>query len=133
MENRKDIIELRPHHVLGLMLHEAYPEFYSLSDAEYISRFRAKKGNFHSGDLILCYRDTLRRLHENPDMKFKYVRSADSVCTNCEHIKNCHSPMHPNYSLVESADKSAVEMLKELEFDKEYDLNLLRRIINVSA
>src|SRR3989344_7389073 len=88
------ILELRPHHVLGYATHEAHPEFYDLTNAEYIARFREEKGDFHSDRLILHWRDAIKKLHENPDLKFRYVQTIDSICRGCEHIDNCHDLGH---------------------------------------
>ena len=91
-------IELRPHHIL------TYPN-YANPDTNYSAEFRKVKGNFHSDKLVKHWIKIIRSLHENPSLKFKYVRGIDSICKKCEHRKDCSNPKHINYKIVKDADQ----------------------------
>ena len=146
-------LELRPHHVLGYIGHETQPEFYDLPNDKYISNFREgkrkeaeengkKQGlteeqikqsaesayNFHSDKLILHWRDSIKRLHDNPDTKFKYVSSLDSVCEGCDKKEGCHDENHWTYKVVQQADADAHNMLSELKHGKIYTGHDLKKL-----
>ena len=112
-------IKLRPHHVL------AYPN-YANPNIDYFAYFRKLKGNFHSDKLVKHWIKVIRSLHENPDLKFKYVKGIDSVCKECEHRKECSNPKHINYKTVKAADKDAIKQMPELKFGKIYDDKFLK-------
>jgi len=126
--NPETNLKLRPHHVIGYIMHERDPEAYFLSDEEYIDRFREQKGDFHSDELILHWRDTIKQLHDNPNLKFLYVRSIDSICEGCEHIEGCHNGKSRNFMIVEQADENSSKLLPELEFGNVYDGNYLKQL-----
>jgi len=118
-KSEKYDMKLRPHNVL------AYPN-YANPNVDYFAYFRKVKGNFHSDKLIKHWIKIIRSLHENPDLKFKYVRGIDSVCKECEHRKECSNPKHINYKLAKDADKDAIKQMPELKFGKIYDGNFLK-------
>ncbi len=147
-------LELRPHHVLGYIGHEAQPELYSLSDNKYISNFREAKRkeaeeagkqqgwseedikkagesayNFHSDKLILHWRDSIKRIHDNPDTKFKYVSSSDSVCKGCDKKEGCHDENHWTYKVVQQADTDAHNWMSMLEHGKLYTGHDLKKLV----
>lgn len=121
-------LKLRPHHVLGYAEHEAQPDLYYLPGDGYIKLFRKEKGDFHSDELILYWKDTIKKLHENPDLKFKYISGLDSVCNKCDKSKLCSDKKHWAYKLVQKADKDFIELMPELKPGKIYDANYLRRL-----
>ena len=117
------VISLRPHHVLGLLQHEEDPEWYYVSDEIYLQRFRQEKGDFHSKRMILDYRNILKRLHENPNMRFLYVEAEDSICLGCPQRVNCHNPQTWQYTETQKADLIALSKLPKLMNRKLYNLN----------
>jgi hypothetical protein len=153
-ESKEEVdLELRPHHVTGYFLHEEQPEFYSLSNSEYIRLFREGKQkenetiareqglseddikkagdfvhNFHSDELIVHWKNTVKRLHDNPDLKFKYVPGLDSVCKECDKQEGCHDEKHWQYEVVQAHDKMAIDSLPELKFGKVYDGHYLNKL-----
>jgi hypothetical protein len=112
-------LKLRPHHVL------AYPN-YANPNIDYLAYFRKIKGNFHSDKLVKHWIKVIRSLHENPDLKFEYVGSIDSICEKCEHRKECSNPKHINYKLAEDADKDAIKKMPKLKFEKIYNGKFLK-------
>jgi hypothetical protein len=122
-KSKDHVIELRPHNIL------AFPN-YSNPKINYFAYFRKVKGNFHSDKLIKHWIKIIRSLHENPDLKFKYVRGIDSVCKECEHRKECSNPKHINYKLAKDADKDAIKQMPELKFGKIYDGKFLKKMFN---
>ena len=131
MEEKKNLepsLKLRPHHVIGYIMYEANPGIYSLSGEEYIARFREQRGDFHSDQLILHWRNMIKQLHDNPNLKFIYVESVDSVCERCEHIRECHDSAHENFRIVEQADRKSAKSLSQLRFGEVYDGNHLKHL-----
>lgn len=122
-------LELRPHHVLGFAGHEAQPDLYSLSDKKYISKFREQKKDCHSDKLILHWRTVIKRLHKNPNLKFKYVHVSDSICGGCENNKRCIDTKDEYYNIAEQWDKYAIKSLPELKFGRIYDGRFLRKLL----
>ena len=126
--NMKFDLELRPHHILGFAEHEAYPEWYHKPDEEYIKRFREEKGDFHSDELIIRWRDIIKQLHENPDLKVRYVSGLDSICRRCDKKGFCSNERHWAHDSAQQADKNAITELPELKFGKVYDGHFLRAL-----
>jgi hypothetical protein len=124
-------IELRPHHVKGFADYEASPRWYYISDEEYLRNWRKAKGHFHSDKLVIFWRNTIRKLHENPNLKILYVKGLDSVCKECNLKKLCINKKTNEYKAAMEADKSAIHSLPELEFGKVYSgkylLNLFKK------
>lgn len=152
-KSEKVDLELRPHHVLGYINHEAQPEFYSLPDDKYIGNFRESKRksaeeaarqkgnsekdirksgefayNFHSDELILHWRDSIKRIHDDPDTKFKYVKGFDSICKECHQKEGCHDENHWAYKVVQQADSDAIKLMPELKHGKVYDGHYLKKL-----
>ncbi len=123
------IIELRPHHVLGFVSHEMNPEFYHLSDEAYVTKFREEKGNFHSDDLILHWREILKQLHNNPELNFRYVATLDSICEECHRKEECHDKNHWQYKSVQNADVDASDYFPELKLEQIYDGHFIKKIL----
>ncbi len=121
-------LELRPHHLLGYFKHEAYIEWYNMFDEEYIARFREEKGNFHSDELIIHWRNILRQLHENPNLRIRYVFGLDSVCEKCDKKNLCSDRKHWAYESVKKADIDAIEKLPDLKLGKVYDGHFLKKL-----
>jgi len=121
-------LELRPHHVQGYLTHEAQPDLYYLSDEEYIALFRKEKGDFHSNELILYWRDTIKRLHENPSLRFKFVLGEDSVCKKCDIKEKCRDKKHEFHKIVQKADMDAINIMPELKPRKIYDGHYLKKL-----
>lgn len=117
--NKKYDMKLRPHHVL------AFPN-YSNPDTDYFVYFRKMKGNFHSDKLVKHWIKIIRSLRENPNLRFEYVRSIDSICEECEHRKDCSNPKHINYKTVKAADQDAIKQMPKLKFGKIYDGKFLK-------
>jgi len=115
-------IELRPHHVLGYLGYIKNPK------ANHFAEFRKVKGYFHSDKLVKHWIKTIKNLHENPNLKFKYVPSMDTVCKECEHSKECHDPNHKYYKIVKDADQYAIKWMPELKFEKIYNGEFLRKL-----
>ncbi|MFC1755266.1 hypothetical protein ACFL96_18075 [Thermoproteota archaeon] len=134
-------LELRPHHALGLIDFERDPKSYSIPDEYYAAYFRAKHGEtltnpsagYHSDELLLHFRGTMREMHERPWMTFKYVLSIDSVCTGCNNISICSNPAHPAYDNAMREDLKAIEYLPELELGKKYTSLFLRKLFKEKA
>ncbi|TKJ17237.1 hypothetical protein CEE44_01750 [Candidatus Woesearchaeota archaeon B3_Woes] len=147
-------LELRPHHVLGYIGHEAQPELYSLSDEKYISNFREGKRkqaeesarqsgrseeyikksgeyayNFHSDELILHARDSVKRISDDPNTKFKYISNLDSICEGCDKKEECHDEKHDSYKIVQQADADAHNWMSELEHGKIYTGHDLKKLV----
>ena len=121
MKKEKVDLELRPHHIYGFYLHEKQPEFYYLSDEEYIKRFRQQKEDFHSDKLILHWRDTIKKLHENPNLEIRLVPRIDSVCKECNWKKECNNKKHWAYKSAQKADEDAMKFFPELKLRKIYN------------
>lgn len=157
-KNKQEITEvdlkLRPHHVMGYIGHESQPELYDLLDEKYISNFwetkrkqaeqsareqkwneeEIKKAgefayNFHSDELILHWRDTIRRIHDDPDTKFKYVLGLDSICERCHKKEECHDQKHQSYKIVKQQDADSHDWMSELEPGKTYSDHDLKKLI----
>lgn len=123
-------LELRPHHIHGYLGHELQPEVYEMSDEEYLVFFRKARGEDpadqhkegqHTDKLILLWRATIKRLHDNPDTKFKYVIGLDSVCKKCKNKGICNDKQHWAYKIVKKADDDFAKYTPELEPGKVYD------------
>ncbi len=121
MKKEKIDLELRPHHIYGFYLHEKQPEFYYLSDEEYIKRFRQQKEDFHSDKLILHWRDTIKKLHENLNLEVRLVQGIDSVCKECSWKKECNNKKHWAYKSAQKADEDAMKFFPELKLRKIYN------------
>ncbi len=122
MKKKKEFdMELRPHHVYGFYLHEAYPEWYKFSNKKYITEFRKQKGDLHSDKLIIHWKNTMKKLHKNPKLKFKYILNLDSVCAKCNWKKACSNKKHWAFKSAQKADKEAIKLLPELKPKKIYD------------
>lgn len=126
---------------------------YQLPDKEYISNFREGKKReaeeagrkegwtkeqikqagesaykFHSDKLILHWRDSIKKIHDDPDTKFKYVPSLDSVCEGCDKKEGCHDKNHPAYKLVQQADTDAHSWMSELKHGQVYTGHDLKKL-----
>lgn len=131
------ILELRPHHVWGFLEHENNLHWYDLSDKEYIAFFRKIKGE-KSGDqgkegqhpdrLIIYWRNTIKKLHENPDIKFKYVNGLDSVCMECTNKEICDDEQHWAYEAAQKADGKFAKWTPELKYGRIYDGNFILKL-----
>jgi hypothetical protein len=117
---KRKYIKLRPHNVI------AYPN-YANPNIDYFAYFRKLKGKFHSDKLVKHWIKIIRSLHENPSLKFKYVKGVDSVCEKCEHKKDCNDSKHVNYKTVQDADAGAMKKMPELRFGKIYDGKFLKK------
>ncbi len=146
-------LELRPHHVLGYFSHEAQPELYTLPDNKYISNLREAKRkeaeesgrqqgwseedikkagdsayNFHSDKLILHWRNSIKKIHDDPDTKFNYVPGIDSICQECHKKEGCHDERHWAYKVVNQADVDSHNLMSELEHGKTYSGHDLKKL-----
>ncbi len=134
MSEAEGKIRLRPHHVLSYIAHVIAEEeeggLLSLPDEKYLEWFRKGQGYVHSDKLVFHLRDTFRALYDNPDLKFKYVEGIDSICTECEHKKQCSNPETESYKATKIWDDFSIKKLPELEFGKEYSLNDLRKYMS---
>lgn len=78
---------LRPHHLTAYKAFILEPNVFTWSDNKFIRAWRTEwgKGDYHSDALILHWRDTMKKMYNNPRLKFIYVLGVDSVCDRCEH------------------------------------------------
>ncbi len=114
--------------MFGYIQHEKYPEWFHKSDKEYIKRFREEKEDFHSDELIIHWRDSIRKIHENPNLRIKYGSGLDSICKKCDKKELCSDKNHWAYKSVKKSDAEAIKKLPELELGKVYDGYFLRKL-----
>ena len=78
---------LRPHHLTAYKAFILEPNVFTWSDKKFIRAWRNDwgKGDYHSDDLVLHWRDTMKKMYNYPRLKFMYVLGIDTVCNKCEH------------------------------------------------
>ncbi len=118
------MIKLRPHHIKFFLIFESKKTFL-LSDEEYIEKFRKKNKQYHKEDFILYWKHFLEHLHNNPNLKFQYVKDFDSVCEQCDIKEECKKEAELN-KLVSELDEKA---FKELNL-KENQIYSIKGIIS---
>jgi len=131
-------IRLRSHHLVKLHHHlDEVPEVFALSDRDYIEQIRETTSgeypnNYYTVIWFLNMREILRRLRDNPTLKFELVTGSDSLCALCGHRKNCVDPEHQYYAIAnqwdEKSDKDHPHLKKGSKYDVALILEIYRRI-----
>src|SRR3989338_10875899 len=83
---------------------------------------------YHSDEAVLHWRATLKRLHDNPDLRFKYVVDLDTACKGCESGKACSDKATWQYTKAMAADTDTMAKLPELVPGQVYDGHHLLRL-----
>tara|TARA_Y100000310_G_C20645390_1_gene796270 strand:- start:1278 stop:1688 length:411 start_codon:yes stop_codon:yes gene_type:complete len=126
------IILLRPHHLKAYIAYIKDPRVFFWSDKKYIRTWRNEwgKGDYHSDTLILHWRDIMKRMYDNPKLKFIYVLGLDTVCNKCEHADGREAVDCADDAL--ELDRQAMAGLQalgiHLEFGKTYTSGYITNI-----
>ena len=117
------IKKLRPHHIIGLLNYET-----NITDEEYINNFRKQKGNFHSNELILYWKNTVKEIHNNPKIKIKCITGLDYICMKCDKKEWCNDKKHWAHKEAMKADQEALK--QGLEIGRTYTIKQLKKKLN---
>jgi len=93
-----------------------------------IRQWSESAANYHSDRLVLHWRATLKRLHDNPDLRFKYVVDLDTACKGCESKEACSTQTTWQYVNAMAADRDAMTKLPELVPGQVYDGHHVRKL-----
>jgi len=113
-------LRLRPHHVTGFFNHERWLDYYTMSEKDYLALVRQAPGVTHSDRILLHWRYTYRRMHENPDIRVLYDLGSDSVCAECEANAVCNTSPDAPQGPALSADAKAAAELPQLIIGRVY-------------
>jgi len=84
--------------------------------------------NTHTDEFLVYFRSILKRLHDNPNLRFKYFVDLDIICEKCELKKYCSNSTTKQYAETMTADLISMVKMPKLKHGRIYtgsDLKIL--------
>ena len=135
-EKAEETLKVRRHHLPSLIGYLERPEVFEMEDADYLKAVKEqleKDGHppgFYSDKTLLHLRTTLKKSHDNPDLKIEVVEGIDAICEGCDHKEKCDDSAHEYHGLAKEADTKhksdhplELKPYKRSELQKAYSAN----------